>query len=111
MFDERESQFTQEIENYRNQLEDIRRENQTVQSQLLNLEEEKMSNEKLLNDMMISITEDFEKQIKILTSQNVELQETCSFFFCRFSLYLQLNQFFVIIRIILFDLMNEKVNP
>jgi hypothetical protein len=78
---ERESQYEQEIDEYQKNLELSIIQNQNIQSELADLQQEKESNENTLNDIINSLKEDFEKQIQILKTQNIESQEHRSYFF------------------------------
>jgi uncharacterized protein YeeX (DUF496 family) len=46
-----------------------------MQSELVNVREEKESNEKLLNERIDSLKIDFEKRIQIFKTQEIELQK------------------------------------
>ncbi|CAF3626009.1 unnamed protein product [Adineta steineri] len=70
-----ELQYEQQIDEYQKNLELSIIQNQNIQSELANLQDEKQSNEKNLNEIMSSLNEDFNKQIEILKTQNIELQE------------------------------------
>jgi len=78
---ERESQYEQEIDEYQKNLEISIIQNQNIKSELENLQQEKESNENTLNDIINSLKKDFEKQIQILKTQNIESQEHRSYFF------------------------------
>jgi predicted RNA-binding protein with RPS1 domain len=75
---EHKLQYEQEIDEYQKNLELSIRKIEDVETELANLQEEKESNQKLLNDIINSTKEDFEKEIEILKTQYVELQERCS---------------------------------
>ncbi|CAF1050769.1 unnamed protein product [Adineta steineri] len=70
-----ELQYEQQIDEYQKNLELSIIQNQNIQSELANLQDEKQSNEKNLNEIMSSLNEDFNKQIEVLKTQNIELQE------------------------------------
>ncbi|CAF1202420.1 unnamed protein product [Adineta steineri] len=70
-----ELQYEQQIDEYQKNLELSIIQNQNIQSELANLQGEKQSNEKNLNEIMSSLNEDFNEQIEILKTQNIELQE------------------------------------
>jgi hypothetical protein len=70
-----QSHYKHEIDEYQKNLELSIRQTSDVQSELANLQEEKELNEKILNDMINSLKIDFEKQIEILKTQNIELKK------------------------------------
>ncbi|CAF1567044.1 unnamed protein product, partial [Rotaria sordida] len=75
ILDENKSQYNQQIDEYQKNLEFSLNETENIKSELANLQEEKKTNEKTLNDLITAMQEDFTKQIEILKTQNVELQE------------------------------------
>jgi hypothetical protein len=75
---EHKLQYEQEIDEYQKNLELSIRKIEDVETELTNLQEEKESNQKLLNDIINSTKEDFEKEIEIVKTQYAELQERCS---------------------------------
>jgi len=77
---ERKSQYEQKINEYQKNLELSIIQNQNIQSELADLQQEKESNENTLNEIINSLKEDFEKQIQILKTQNIESQEHRSYF-------------------------------
>ncbi|CAF4009752.1 unnamed protein product, partial [Rotaria sordida] len=75
ILDDNKSEYNQQIDEYQKNLEFSLNETENIKSELANLQEEKKTNEKTLNDLITSMQEDFTKQIEILKTQNVELQE------------------------------------
>ncbi|UJR09199.1 hypothetical protein I4U23_013447 [Adineta vaga] len=69
------AEYEQQIDEYQKNLELSIIQCQNVQSELANLQEEKQSNEKNLNDMMYTLKEDFEKQIELLQTQTNDLRK------------------------------------
>lgn len=69
------SQFEQEIDEYQRNLELSIDKVETIHSELANLQEEKESNEKILNDEINSLKLDYENQIQTLKTQINELEK------------------------------------
>ncbi|CAF4513264.1 unnamed protein product, partial [Rotaria socialis] len=74
ILEEHELQYKQQIHEHQKNLEVSSQEVENLKSDLANLREEKQENEKLLNDLMMSIQEDFQQQIETLKTKNVQLQ-------------------------------------
>jgi hypothetical protein len=75
------AQYEQEIDEYQKNLELSIHQAENIQLELTNLQEEKESIEKTANDRIDSFKADFENQIQILKTQNIESQEHRSYFF------------------------------
>ncbi|CAF4680459.1 unnamed protein product, partial [Rotaria sp. Silwood1] len=75
ILNEHESQYKQQIDEYEKDLELSSHEIENIKSELANLQEEKESNEKELNNLMMTMQQDFDKQIEILKTKNIELQK------------------------------------
>ncbi|CAF3770324.1 unnamed protein product [Rotaria magnacalcarata] len=74
ILEEHELQYKQQIHEHQKNLELSTQEIENLKSDLANLREEKQENEKLLNDLMMSVQEDFQQQIETLKTKNVQLQ-------------------------------------
>lgn len=68
------AQYEQELDEYQKNLELSIRQTENIQLELTNSQEEKESIEKTVNDRIDSFKADFENQIQILKTQNIELQ-------------------------------------
>ncbi len=76
LLDEKRKQFEQEIDEYQKNLELSICENANVKLELVNLQEEKESNEKILNETINLLKLDFEQQIQNLKTEIIELQKS-----------------------------------
>ncbi|CAF1284245.1 unnamed protein product [Rotaria sordida] len=74
-FNERESHYEQQIKDYQNKLDQSTHEIQTVQSELIKLQEEKTINEKKSIDTINTLKQDYERQYEILKTELTELQD------------------------------------
>ncbi|CAF2613624.1 unnamed protein product [Rotaria sp. Silwood2] len=72
---ERESYLEQQIKEYQNKLDQSTHDIQTVQSELIKLQEEKISNEKKSIDTINTLKQDYERQYEILKTELTELQD------------------------------------
>ncbi|CAF4743492.1 unnamed protein product [Rotaria sp. Silwood1] len=72
---ERESHYEQQLKEYQNKLDQSTHETQTIQSELLKLQEEKSSNEKKSIDTINTLKQDYERQYEILKTELTELQD------------------------------------
>lgn len=77
--EECEIRHKQQIEEYERNLQASVHEVKKLKSDLENLQENKQTNEKLLNELMISLEDDFRKQIEDLKARNNELEKNSSY--------------------------------
>lgn len=78
---ERESYYKQQIEENEKKLQNAFQEIEAAKSDLANLQEDKESNEKLLNSIMVSSQQEFEQQMESLNNEKNKLQEHSSYSF------------------------------
>ncbi|CAF3799451.1 unnamed protein product [Rotaria sp. Silwood1] len=74
-FNERESHYEQQIKDYQNKLDQSTHEIQTIQSELIKLQEEKTFNEKKSIDTINTLKQDYERQYEILKTELTELRD------------------------------------
>jgi hypothetical protein len=76
---ERAKEFEQQIDEYQHDLELAIEQTQTIYSELEKLQEEKVLNEKQSIDTIHLLKQDFEEQIEILKTRNIQSEEDRSY--------------------------------